>query len=302
MENKSHVVAALMFILVFGIGAAVFFVWLRPEQSSSRTYQTKTSHSVAGLTAQSSVKFKGLKVGHVLSVDFAPEDPNKVQILFTVRNGIPVTKSTYAELATQGIAGLKTLNLSNPDPTAQPLPTNSRHPADIPLHQALLSQLEDSGKQSLQHVNHILNSVQTLLDADNRKHLTQTMAQIDQASRKLVAAETAIEPALKQLPALTRQMQAAIASINRLADEAQSPVAKAGKVEGAVQSASDSATRLARQLNNRTLPRIDRLVTTLNQTANHLDQLAQELAAKPDSVILGPPQPSPGPGEPGFKK
>lgn len=300
MENKSHAVAAVVFILVFGIGATIFFFWLRPEHADSRIYQTTTSHSVGGLTAQSSVKFKGLEVGHVLSVDFAPDNPNKVRIRFAVRQGIPMTHSTYAELATQGIAGLKMLNLSNPNPSARPLHTRPGHPANVPLHEALLSQIEDSGQQSLQRVNNILHSVQELLNADNRKHLTRTMAQLDEASHKLAAAESTLEPALKQLPALTRQMQSVIARIDRLADQAQQPVAQASQVENSVQSVSDSADRLTRRLDRKTLPRIDDLLSTLNQTSDHLDRLSQELEAKPNSVILGPPKPRPGPGEPGF--
>lgn len=302
MENKSHVVAAVVFILVFGIGATVFFLWLRPEQAASRIYQATTSHSVGGLTAQSSVKFKGLKVGHVLSVDFAPDNPNRVRIRFAVRQGIPMTHSTYAELATQGIAGLKTLNLSNPDPSAQPLQTETGHPADVPLHEALLSQIEDSGQKSLRQVNHILSSVEQLLNADNRQHLSRTMAQLDEASHRLVAAANAVEPALQQLPALTRQLQSTIARIDSLAEQAQQPVAQASQLEDSVQSVSDSADRLTRRLDAQTLPRINDLLSTLNQTADHLNRLSQELEAKPNSVILGPPKPRPGPGEPGFDR
>lgn len=223
----------------------------------------------------------GLKVGHILSVDFAADDPNKVQILFAVDDHIPVTESSYAQLATQGIAGLKTLNLSNPNPKAKPLKTDSTHPANVPLHQALLSHFEDSGQQTMQKINNILNSAQQLLNKNNRQHLAQTIAHIDKASR---------------------QMQLAIAKIDRLTTQAQGPVAQAGQVEDSVQSLSNSADRLTRRLNDHTLPRIDGLISTLNQTAHHLDQLSQELATKPNSVIMGPPKARPGPGEPGFAK
>jgi phospholipid/cholesterol/gamma-HCH transport system substrate-binding protein len=302
MENKSHVISAVVFIFVFGIGAVVFYYWIAPSESGSRRYQIITDQAVGGLSPEATVQFKGLKAGHVESVQYAPHNPNKVQIVFVVTDNIPMTTSTYAQLHTQGITGNKSLRLSNPKPKAQPLKTSANHPARISLRPGLLAQLEKSGKQDMQKINTVLNNAAQLLSNQNRQHLTQAIAQIDTATQRLTAAEATVQPALTQLPKLTRQMHATLAKISRLAEAAHKPIAQASDVENSAQSLSQSAQKAIRKLNYDTLPKLTKLSETISQTANQFKRLARELQAKPQSLLLGPPQEQPGPGESGFNK
>lgn len=113
MENRSHIVAALAFIVVFGAGAVGFYFWLSSGDNANRTLVIETGQSVGGLSAESPVKFKGLKVGHIESVGFDPHNANKVRIVFKVRDTVPLTHSSYGELSSEGITGLSTLTLTD---------------------------------------------------------------------------------------------------------------------------------------------------------------------------------------------
>ncbi|GEM_PF-656190 len=308
MENKSHVIVAISFLVALTLGAALFFFWLSHHKQASQVYKIVTSQPVSGLHKQTAVKFKGLRAGKVRSVAFDPQNPNKVKIIFGVYKKIPMTTSTYAKLSTAGLTGMKTLNLSNPDPKAKPLHTTKDHPTQIPLHPSLLAQLKKSGEQDMKKVNRILNNLHQVLERNNGRHLSRTIAQVNQATGKLLKAEKSVMPALKQMPQLAQETRSNLhaakhlmTQVKKLASQAKGPVKHANKVEHSVESLSQSANLLTRRLNDQTLPHMNRLTRSINRAADHLDRLAKELQAKPQSVLVGPPKARPGPGEPGFQ-
>jgi phospholipid/cholesterol/gamma-HCH transport system substrate-binding protein len=307
MENKSHAIIAISFLIVFSIAAVVFIYWLSHQKSLSRTYVIITGQSVGGLSVDARVNFKGLKAGKVKSIQFDKSNPNKVRIVFRVRDSIPMTTSTYAQISRHGLTGSKTLDLSNPNPDAKPLKTSAKHPAQIPMHRSLLGQLEQSAKQDMSKFNKILGSVHKLLKQQNRQHLSQTIKQLDQATKKLVQAEKAVMPALKEMPELTKETQSnlkaarhLIGQVDKLVHQAHGPVKNASKVENSAQTLAQSANRLTRKLNDQTLPQVTRLIRSIDKTSSQIDQLTSELKSNPQSLIFGPSKKAPGPGEPGF--
>lgn len=297
MENRSHIVAAVIFILIFGGGAVGFFFWLSTGDDADRTLVIETTQSVGGVSAESPVKFKGLKVGHIESVGFDPHDANKVRIVFKVRDSVPLTRSSYGELATQGITGLSTLSLSTPDPSA---PALSGNPPQLPLHKGLLDRLKSRGEADLDRISSILDQVQKLTGGRNAQNISQTLTQLNQATHQLTEAEKSLQPALSQLPELTRQLRHTVASVDQLTHQAIPAIQKAGRAAQSAQNVGQSGQDVMRNLNNQVLPHIDALTRQMQDTARQIQNLGAELSTKPQSVLTGPPARRPGPGEPGF--
>lgn len=301
MENRSHIVAALAFILVLGCGAVGFYLWLSAGNNANRTVVITTTQSAGGLSADSPVKFKGLDVGHIDSVGFDPHNAAKVRIVFKVRQSVPLTQSSYATLATQGITGLSTLTLTTPDPSA---PALSGNPPQLPLHQGLLSRLKNHGQADLDKFSTILDQVQNLTGGKNAQNINQTLAQLDQATHQLVEVENSLQPTLAQLPKMTRQLRHTIDRVDQLTHKAIPAIQEAGrsaqKVGQSAQTLGQSSQDLMRDLNNHILPHIDALTRQMRDTAGQIQRLGNELSTKPQSVLTGPPARRPGPGEPGF--
>ncbi|HET7674329.1 MAG TPA: MlaD family protein [Gammaproteobacteria bacterium] len=307
MENRSHAIIAVSFLIVFSIAAILVYYWLSHTQSEPKIYQIVTNQSVGGLQVQSEVSFKGLEVGRVQSVKFDPQDPSKVVITISVRQETYVTHATYAELQLQGITGQKSLALKLGPGSRQPLKTNPDNPATIPLHPNLLAELEETGQQDLKKINNILANAQKVLSDTNRRHLTATIRQIDTATRQVVEMEKQMMPVIRMLPDLVKSAQqsldqshALLAEATALAKSAKAPVHKAGQAAEALRNLSESGERLTLKLEHQTLPDIDTLADNLTRTAKSLDELSKELQTKPQSLIFGPPKPPPGPGEPGY--
>lgn len=307
MENKSHYIVAVTFLVVFSAGAVVFFLWLAQEQPTTRTYEIITGESVGQLHGEASVKFKGLAAGKVQSVGFDPDNPDKVRIVIGVYDNIPITSSTYAQVGSMGLIGTTVVKLKNPNPDASTLKTSKKHPARIPMHPGFMTRVKKSVSKDMDKVSAILDRMDKMLDSTNRKHISQTLAQLDKSTKKLVKAEKAIMPALQDMPELTGQARASLEKTQKLIRQLQRLVSKAGKtfnkasdVEDSVRSLSASAHKVTRRLNNQTLPQASQLMQSLDQLTQHIDALSNELQRKPQSVIFGPPKTTPGPGEPGF--
>ncbi|HET6655503.1 MAG TPA: MlaD family protein [Gammaproteobacteria bacterium] len=307
MENKSHAIVAVTFLIVFSIAAILVYYWLSHQEPEPHLYKIVTSQSVGGLQAKSPVTFKGLLVGHVQKVSFDKQDPAKVDILFTVAEDVLVTESTYGVLQIQGITGGKSLALKLGNGSREPLKTSRENPALIPLHLGLLAKLQSVGRKDLKKINDIISSVQSLLNDENQKHLAQTIEQIDAATRKIVEIENHLLPVVKALPKLTKSAQqtldqshALLAQATELAQAAKKPIKKAGEAADALADLTATGEQLANKLQRQTLPDINQLSDSLLRTSESLQELSRQLQSNPQSLIFGAPKPQPGPGEPGF--
>lgn len=300
MENRAHAIIAVCFLAAFTIAAVLIFLWLSSGPSEPLAYRIVTSESVAGLAPQSKVEFKGLEVGHIARIRFDPGDRSRVIIDFNVRRNTYITHATYAVLTTHGLTGSEVLELKLGEGSRAPLATSEKSPALIPLRKGLLAELEDSARRDMQDLHAVLDSARQILGTDNREHISASIRQIDAATAKLVAIEAALTPAMQRMPGLVQsakqsldESHALLANANKLAEQARGPVQKAGAVE-------DTVGHLGRKLDTQTAPDLDALSRSLMQTSRLLEALLHELKAKPQSLIFGPPQPPPGPGEPGF--
>ena len=295
MENRAHAIAAVVFLLVFSIGAIVVYYWLANRQNEPLAYEIVTSQSVGGLSEQSEVQFKGIVVGHVASIGFDPHDRARVVMRLQLQPKTYVTHATYAVIAMQGLTGGSVLELKLGKGSDAPLTTSDTHPARIPMHASLLASLMIQAPKVMQDLQAVLGNANKLLDKGNREHVAASLAQIDAVTRQLAAIET-------KLPTLLAGVQKSVADTDRLVRTAQTPVRNATELEASIDALARSSRQLSERLNRQTAPDFDTLSQSLQRTSEQLDELLRELKAKPQSLIFGPPTRPLGPGEPGFDK
>lgn len=308
MEDKSHAVVAVTFLVVFVLGAVTIFMWLHRGPREDRYYDIVTSHAVGGLQPEAPVDFKGLQVGNVKKIYFDPHDPEKVIVRIAVYQNAYVTHATYAKLGSKGITGLTYVILANQAAKPRtPLATNPHHPARIPMRPGLLQSLEQTGTSALNRINDIAGQVSHLLNDHNRKRFSDILKNLDQATRELATLERQLAPAVKDMPKITAQTSELLEtsrqleeSVQKLARHANGPVQNLGQTASSVTHLSQASTKLVNRLNDRLLPRIEILMRRLNQSLSRIDQLTRQLNAQPQSLIFGPTPDTPGPGEPDF--
>lgn len=266
---------------------------MQAGQKETEIYEIITADAVPGLNVQAPVDFKGIQVGTVRQIGFDPKNPHEVRILIGLAKGVPVTKATFAQLNSNGITGVSTISLRESSPNSPPLGTEPGHPTKIPLRKGLMQQLESSAKKTIFEASQIESRLQKLLGNENQKYITQALAGLDRATKKLNGLEGRMGLVLKSLPPLMDAARKTVAQGSALIRESQNDAIHLQSMMKASQNLVDSL--------NDAIPNINQLSGQLSITARSLNGLVEKLARNPKRAIFGGFQAKPGPGEPGYK-
>ena len=314
MENRAHALAAGLFTLVLGAALATVALWFNKDDIKLIPYLMTTTSPVTGLKAEAPVRYRGVDVGKVEEISIDAANKGRVQISIGVREGTPVTSSTYAQLGYQGITGLAYVLLGDDDKSTQPLPSSPDAIAQIRMKPSLM----DDGEILLASFAEITEKVKRLLDDENQGHVRRTLAGMEDFTQRASVVARKLEPSLQAMPAL-------IAEAKNLAGDARASIRKADQlivsanglalkldqrvdtlahavagVEASVKTGVDELGGTARAVNDETLPRVNLLVDDLARETHALGRVINTLGEQPQSLVFGTPPGRPGPGEPGF--
>mgnify|MGYP003620906254 CR=1 FL=1 len=73
MENKSHALAAGLFVVLLTAMVIGWSIWMGRDNAAYTRYELATQDSVTGLQLQATVRYKGVPVGKVTAIEFNPE-------------------------------------------------------------------------------------------------------------------------------------------------------------------------------------------------------------------------------------
>ena len=168
MDTKVNYTVVGIFVVVLTVAFVVMFSWLSTTRHDQvyHTYLTYVHEDVTGLSVQTPVRYNGVKVGYVSSVELDPHNPQLVKLTLKVEEGTPITTSTVATLLPMGITGVIYVGLKALTPRAPLLGAKSgqKYPI-IPAQPSLFMQL---GKVLPELTNKIL----AIVYAETRASLT----------------------------------------------------------------------------------------------------------------------------------
>jgi phospholipid/cholesterol/gamma-HCH transport system substrate-binding protein len=274
--------------------------------------------SVAGLSVDSTVKYRGVDVGRVKSITLRPDNPEEVLLTLDIVRGTPVKTDTIAKLETQGLTGLATINLTGGSrdalslqaQTGQAYPVIKTGPSlFFRLDEAVSRLLSEEGlAQLLVDLDSAAKGAAKVLDEDNRILLKRTIRDLSDVAQTVATHKTQIEQSLngaarsadnlvklttslnEQVPTLLAGLNKSVAALGTATDE----LARTSKAVGTV---VNEARPELQQFTRRTLPEAGQLVTELRQLTGTLNRVARELEREPSSLVFGRKTPSRGPGE-----
>ena len=134
MENKSHALAAGIFVLVIAAMLAGLAVWLTRDNANYEQYELSTRDGVSGLQPQAAVRYKGVAVGKVTRIGFDPQVNGNVLIRIAVNEQAPISPTTFAVLGYQGVTGLAHVLLDDAEQPYPELPPGPSGLPRLPLH------------------------------------------------------------------------------------------------------------------------------------------------------------------------
>jgi len=318
MENKSHALAAGAFVLAVAALLIGLAMWLMRDVASTDVYEMTTSDAVSGLQPQAAVRFKGVSVGKVTDISFDQKVRGNVLVRIAINHDTPITQSTFATLAYQGLTGLSFVQLDDTGESTQEPEAYNGGPPRIPLKPGLLGQLQDNAAVLVDKFDQTLNRLNEVLGPENQGALNTALTEIGSAAKSInqLATNTnqTIEAQLgrrnSNIPALVQQATGslktiqeaavkageAMENVNAVAADLQTGVATLIAPGGVLEQLGESASTVT----TTTLPRIQGLTEDVSRTIRRLDRVANTLNDNPQSLLYGNGAIRPGPGEPGF--
>ena len=306
MENRAHALAAVLFTLVLGAALAAVALWFSKDELKLIPYALATTSPVTGLKVEAPVRYRGVDVGKVDDISIDTANSGRVQIRIGVREGTPVTKSTYAQLGYQGITGLAYVLLGDDGKSKEALQSSPGEVAQIRMKPSLM----DEGENLIASFAEITDKVKRLLDDENQGRVRRTLAGLEEVTQRASTVTKKLEPSLQAMPGL-------IAEAKGLAGDARASLKKADQLIGDANGlalkldervdtlvhavASVEAVGITAQaVGEETMPRVNVLVDDLAKETHALGRVINTLSEQPQSIVFGTPPGRPGPGEPGF--
>jgi phospholipid/cholesterol/gamma-HCH transport system substrate-binding protein len=313
METRVAYAAVGAFVLALSGLFIALALWLGSSFSQTvyTQYQILTRDSVSGLSVGSPVKFLGVQVGSVKSIDLA--NAEQVRIILNVNVATPVKTDTVATLTSQGITGLSLIELSGGTADA-PLLTTAPKTGEYPTiatRPSLLRRLDVAVSRTLDSVDQIAGEVKNVLNDQNQAELakilsnlalvTETMAQeraqIAQVLENSVRATASADKALARAPEVMDELNKTLIDVRRMTASFEQTSGRFGKLSDTLQSATTHTQEEIQLLRRSIQPQINLLLTQSTSTTRAIETLATEIKRDPSSLIRGAPVQQPGPGE-----
>jgi phospholipid/cholesterol/gamma-HCH transport system substrate-binding protein len=147
-----------------------------------------------------------------------------------------------------------------------------------------------------------MDRLNSLLNEENEKNISEILDNFNTLTAKLSDLQMAVDKALASVPALSADAQKTLTHINALTDDLKLLTRNVQTLSSKAESLADKGQTTGDLLLQTTLPKINDLLSELQSTTTQVKRVATMLENNPQSLLLGPAEPEPGPGEPGYKE
>ena len=298
MESKINYTLVGLFVVLLSAGLVVFAYWLEKYSGQQKYdyYHIYMSESVAGLSADASVKYRGVDVGAVEYIGLSSKNSEQVELLIRIKNNTPVKVDTTATIKSFGLTGLAYVELEGGKWDAPLLkPTDED---EIPVISARLSTFArayDSMSHLAEKSTKALDKFNQLLSKDNLQNVAAILSETRmlaedirgqrQAFRNLIDKGVVME---ERITSAFDKVEVASVSVAKMADSLDKNYADVGS--NINQSVHQSLTSF------------NRLVYDLDILTGQLQRTTQSIEASPSDLIFKRSVPKPGPGENGYNE
>ncbi|MBK7543829.1 MAG: MCE family protein [Candidatus Competibacteraceae bacterium] len=328
MLSKVNYMLVGLFVLLLGAAllGVVFWLTVGGEVKVYDRYRVYFQESVAGLNPKATVRYRGVQVGQVESIQLDANNPDQVDVVLDIERGTPIRRDTIATLSTRGLTGVASVELSSG--RAQSPPLEKRPGQDLPVIQAgpsLVARLDDAFNNILTNVNNLSGRLERLLGDENQLALSEilrnvrtitgaaadrpetiqrTLTNLETFTSELVKLAQRLSKSLEQLAStleksgdLSAQVQTTLADFRASAQAVRKTAETFNQTSLALSGAAETGQQELRRLGQSTLPELNGLLVQVNDLVGTLQRLAELLEQNPRALLLGKPSGRPGPGE-----
>lgn len=297
-RNANYALVGFASLMLF-LGLVVFVVWLARFSVTQHytLYNIEFVGPVRGLSAGGEVHFNGIKVGEVTKIALAPTNPKNVIAEARLTSDVPVRQDSYATLEPQGITGVNYVQITAGSPNRPLLKdiTPAGKPPLIPSKSSALSDLLEGSGTVLAATVDALNRVNKVLSDQNIKTITSTLNNVQDISAEVLKRKALLTDADATLKSIDQTAQ----SIAKLSDssrelvngDAKRTLKEAAEAAGQIKAAAADTRSMIAKLQGPTtdfattgLPQLTSAIVTLQQSAESLSRLVDEVEQNPGTL------------------
>ncbi len=332
MEKRLSYIIVGAFVLVLSLSLFAFLFWLAKYGNKSVEYdyyKTYFNESVSGLNIESFVKLKGVEVGRVRKISINKNNSEEVEVLLEIQKNTPVKEDTYAMLDSQGITGLKYIELKGGSKSAKLLKTSKENIAVIPSRKSVLSTLLEGGEVITEKVNRFLDKLDILFSRKNidnlskiTENLTNTTGYIEKNKEKFfeiiakldemkISIDKALNSITKDVSKFTDNSIVFLQDTKEFENKLLPAFEKLGKMSDRAGAASDATKKLFDDLSKKAdsgefdvaeivennLQILNEAAFALRDLSIKLNETVEELKRSPSDILYKSRKRILGPGE-----
>lgn len=287
METKVNFALVGAFVLLLSAALIGGVLWLSSDKSYGTafdTYVVYMKESVAGLSPDGWVGYRGVHVGRVSRIALARDNVEEVKITLDIERGTPIKQDTVAVLRTQGLTGIAHVELTGGTHDSPPLRAKPGEPYPvIPTGPPSLLVRTDAALTTLiDSLTRSSNNLNALLDKDNRAAVKQTLANLAAVSRTLAARSQTIDAGVANAARTMENAAHLSRELSELVERTR------GGVEAFDRMSSEGA---------QAVPEMRQLVAEVRDLTASLRRFSDQLERNPSVLVRGKPAAKAGPGE-----
>jgi ABC-type transporter Mla subunit MlaD len=295
MATPTNYVKIGLFVVLGFAAAAAFAVAVGATSTHKKTvaYYTYFNEPVTGLDVGAPVKGRGVDVGLVGGITFAP-DHMMIEVRMDLETGVldrfggaqalgAVHPDLRAQLASQGLTGARFVSVDFLDPTANPPPALSFTPTEryIPAAKSQQKSLEDS-------VTKAMEGLSNLVDTMSREGLSEKTVQAVTTANEVL---TTLEQFLRGLDRqhIPQRVAATIEQLGGAVDKVDKVLDRVDGEKGLIATAQRSVSSFGEVGRNATgaTRDLDQTLGEIREAAAAVRLLADELEREPDILLKG---------------
>jgi phospholipid/cholesterol/gamma-HCH transport system substrate-binding protein len=309
------------FVLLLSLATLGFVFWMGKNGLSQKTYdhyRVYLDESVSGLNVESPVKYKGVEVGSVSHIAIDKQDPDRIAVDLQIEKGIPIRANHVAFLGSQGITGLKYIEIiKEGNATAPLLKPGPEGYAVIRSSKSLLGKLEDSAMSISDKIDLTLTRINRTLSDQNIQNFSNILAHTETATRYLAERRATVDQLLtrietilsdenlRHLSGTLRHADGSMAQVDALlqkhGDKTMQALAdtllKAQDTLRKVDALLASGAFDLQKISQPTLDRLDDVLLETKKTLQTAEALLEAIKQSPSDILFKTKAVKYGPGE-----
>lgn len=314
MENRFSYALVGTFVIAALIILMMVSVWLATgrEKVNYLQYQVVTDESVAGLSINSQIDYRGVNIGKVTNIALDKNDPAYVTISLDIDENAPIKQDTKAVLMGKGITGLVSVSLTGGSAESPPLlPTKENPIPIIPNGPSLSKRLDEAFENVTVAVSSLTNQLHSILTPENIERFSRVAENIETITSELAEASPAVRLLVDDTTNLVNEVRPKIAaaadSLSDVREIIESWKEASHNIERNINEFVTSLSSIPDNVNGAIISWQNVAYTTdshlrtvlpqFRETLEDISRLVDQLNENPSTLLLGNPKRPKGPGE-----